>query len=89
MNNNKCPSCDEEWGGVECINCGYAESLDGNQYETPDGLIVTCSEEQAFEKGYISICPVCLFNQITWWEKNDHGKCIECWHKQNKGIDSI
>jgi hypothetical protein len=89
MINNECPSCGEEWGGVECITCGFAQGLNCNQYETPDGLIVSCTEEEAYEKGYIAICPTCLFNEITWWEKEDHEMCIECWHRKNKGIDSL
>jgi hypothetical protein len=64
--------------------CGFTEELGKNQYETPEGLIVNCTEEEAYERGYIFICPICLFNEITYWEKEDHGMCISCWHNENK-----
>lgn len=79
-----CPNCGEYWNGYECDSCGFADELIGNQYETPSGVIVRCTEEQAIERGYISICQVCKENIIQWWEKEDHGMCISCWHKRNK-----
>lgn len=85
MNNeNECPNCNEDWNGVACEACGFAIEIGANEYETPEGNIAHCTEEEAFERGYISICPECLFNVITHWEKEDHGKCIECWHKVNQ-----
>lgn len=73
-----CPHCNNPWDGYECDTCGYAEMLVKNEYETPEGNIVFCSDEQALERGYICHCN--CGNIITWWEKEDHGVCIECWH---------
>lgn len=87
MNNETdiCPACGHEYNGYECDNCGFADNLEQglNQYETPSGNIVWCSEEEAFEREYINICPACCFNVITWWEMEDHGMCIECWHRKH------
>lgn len=83
MNELNCPVCDASMLDWECDRCGYASSLAAEQYETPEGDIVNCSEEEAFDRGYIFICPVDCFNVITWWEMEDHGCCIECWHKNN------
>lgn len=78
-----CPVCGEEWNGYECDNCGFADEILGEEYETPDGIIVRCTEEEAMERGYIFICPICNDNVIQWWEREDHGMCIECWHKRH------
>jgi hypothetical protein len=83
VENNSCPSCGTIMLFGECDECGFAEGLTAGNYETPEGNIVTCSEEEAYERGYISICPECLFQEITWWEREDHGMCITCWHKRN------
>lgn len=83
-NYDNCPSCGENWDGNECEVCGFADNLLDNEYESPEGNIVQCTEEEAFEQGYISICPTCCYHVITWWEKEDHGVCIECWHKQHR-----
>lgn len=85
MNKESCPHCGEEWEGYECHICGFAD-IDGNHYETPEGNIVKCSEEEAIERGYILTCPVCQDKLITWWEQEDHGMCIECWHKKHKNL---
>lgn len=80
MNDNICPNCGEEIIEYDCLSCGYCSlDLDAGTYETPEGNIVNCTEEEALEKGYIFECPSCG-NIITYWEKEDHGKCIECWH---------
>lgn len=79
-----CPSCGEEWDGYECQNCGLADIENVGEYDTPNGMIAYCSEEDAFAMGYVSICTVCCYNVIKWWETEDHGMCIECWHKRNE-----
>lgn len=79
-----CPQCGNEMNSYECDNCGFADIVDGKQYETRGGQIAYCSEEEAFDRGYIHICPACCFSVITWWEMDDHGMCIECWHKQHE-----
>lgn len=78
-----CPSCGSEYNGMECDTCGFADQLEGNQYETRSGIIIYCSEEEAFDRGLIHICPVCCYNVVSWWEMDDHGMCIECWHKKH------
>lgn len=78
----RCPNCNEEWGGYECDTCGFADSLPKNEYESPTGFIDTCTEEEALLRGYLYICPKCE-SYITWWEHEDHGVCIDCWHSQN------
>ncbi len=83
MDTNYCPNCGEEWNGYECDSCGFADDLGTEEYETPHGTIVTCTEEEAFRNGYIAHCPVCKDNVIQWWELQDHGMCIECWHRRN------
>ncbi len=81
-----CPHCGEEWGGYECDVCGFSDVLLKDEYETPEGNITFCSIEQAFERGYIYDCPTCD-NVIMWWEMEDHGRCIECWHNKNHKTD--
>ena len=76
-----CPQCGEAWNGYECDDCGFADLLPLNEYETKDGIIVYCSEELALERGYIYTCE--CGSTITWWEKEDHGMCIDCWHRKN------
>lgn len=83
-NEDICPACGSEFDGHQCDVCGFADQLGGNQYESKSGAIVYCSEEEAFERGYVYICPACCFNVITWWEMEDHGMCIECWHKKHE-----
>lgn len=79
--NDLCPNCGETMEGYDCFSCGYCSlEMNDNEYETPQGNIVHCTEEEAFDNGYIHICPECMYNIITWWEMEDHGKCIECWH---------
>lgn len=78
-----CPHCNEEWDGYECQVCGFSDMLPQDEYETPEGNIVRCSEDQAFDRGYLYKCPSCGAT-ITWWEMEDHGMCIECWHRKNK-----
>lgn len=76
-----CPNCGHQMDGYDCFECGYCSlNLEDNEYETPEGNIVHCTEEEAMERGYIAVCPACGENLITWWEKEDHGKCITCWH---------
>lgn len=83
--NDVCPQCGEEFNGYECDNCGFADLIGDskNQYEARNGNIIWCTEEEAFDKGYISICPSCCYNVVSWWEMDDHGMCIECWHKKH------
>ena len=84
METEYCPHCGEEWNGYECLTCGFAGELFGDEYETPSGTIVRCTEEEAFERGYIFTCPVCNDTVIQWWEMEDHGMCIHCWHNKNR-----
>lgn len=80
-----CPHCgNEEFDGFECYECGFADTLLNSEYETPEGNIVFCSEDTALKEGYIYNCPVCNNHTIMWWEKEDIGMCIECWHKKHK-----
>ena len=86
-----CPQCGgNEWNGYDCIDCGFGLDLPVNQYETPEGNIVSCSEEDAYKNGYIFDCE--CGNRILWWEMQDHGTCITCWHNKNmssrKDIDN-
>ena len=81
------PNCNELWDGTECFTCGFTDGLPDGTYETPEGNIVVCTEEEAFSAGYISICPECLYEIITWWEKEDHGMCLSCWHKKHHTQD--
>lgn len=82
-----CPQCgSHKWGGYECDICGFADNLLDCEYETPSGNIVYCSQEIAFELGYITHCD--CGSVITWWEKEDIGRCIECWHKNRKVVDN-
>ncbi len=86
MENEFCPHCNAvEWDGYECVTCGYSEigTVDG-EYETRSGVIIECTEEEAFDNGLIHICPQCTYNVITWWQLDDHGKCVECWHKERQ-----
>jgi len=78
-----CPHCGSAWTGYECGICGFSDTLLKNEYETPTGFITHCTEKEAFKEGYIYMCPACDENIITWWENEDHGKCIDCWHRQN------
>lgn len=34
-----------------------------------------------------TLCPQCTTNTIPEWLVEDHGKCIECWHKENKNVN--
>lgn len=82
---NKCPNCGEDMDFYDCHSCGYCSlDLDCNEYETPEGNITACTEEQAYERGYIFDCE--CGNQIQWWEKEDHGKCVSCWDKDNRPL---
>lgn len=81
---DNCPHCGDEWDGYECNTCGFSDTLPVNQYETPEGNIVVCTEDQAIERGYLDFCPSCAAI-ITWWELEDHEMCIDCWHNKNKG----
>lgn len=83
MHETNCPNCNDPWNGEECFTCGFADDLPQNEYKTPEGSIVQCTEEQAFEQGLILICPVCCYNIVVWWEMDDHGCCIECWHRNH------
>lgn len=85
---NRCPNCNEEMDGYDCYTCGYCSlNLDDNEYETHEGNIVHCSEDEAFQRGYIHMCPVCGENIITWWEMEDHSNCVTCWHSdREKGL---
>lgn len=79
-----CPSCGDFQSGSECDNCGFSYLYGGQKpYETPEGNIVNCTEEEALEEGYISMCPMCGEHIITWWELEDHGMCINCWHRRH------
>jgi len=84
----RCQHCGEcDFNGLDCMTCGFGLELPLNQYETPSGNIVTCTEEEAFDNGYITKCPHCG-DTILWWEMEDHGSCITCWHVKNKSIDN-
>lgn len=79
----RCPHCgDLEWNGYDCLNCGFGSELPIGQYETPEGNIVNCTEDEAFENGYIYECE--CGSTILWWEQRDHGSCIHCWHEKNR-----
>lgn len=80
-----CPNCNAEMDGFDCYNCGYCSlELDDNEYETPEGNIAYCTEDEALENGYIYMCPHCGEKIITWWEMRDHGKCVTCWDVDNR-----
>lgn len=82
-----CPNCGGEMSMYDCMSCGYCSlTLEDNEFETPQGNITKCSLEEAYERGYIFDCE--CGNQITWWEQEDHGKCIQCWHNSNS-IDKV
>lgn len=80
-----CPHCGAVLDTDDCNVCGFSLfPRDANQYETPEGNIDTCTEDEAIERGYVMNCPECGEHLITWWEKEDHGMCITCWHNKNK-----
>lgn len=83
MNAEFCPHCGEEWGGYECDLCGFADIPSGNEYETQEGNIVRCTEEEALDAGYLKLCPICTESVVPFWEVDDVGMCVKCWHKQN------
>ena len=58
-----------------CDSCDYRDPL--GYYEAPDNVIELCTNEQAIEKGLIMDCPKCK-KQMTYWEKDEYGKCIMC-----------
>lgn len=83
MNSEFCPHCGEEWSGYECDVCGFADTPFGNEYETPEGNVVRCTEDEALEKGYAKFCPECKESVVPYWEIEDVGMCVTCWHKKN------
>ncbi len=81
-----CPDCGAEIYDSFCEYCGYDETrFADNQYEARNGTIVSCSHDEAMQMGIIYNCPICEDNTITWWEMDDHGMCVSCWHRKNKG----
>lgn len=81
-----CPECGSLMYDHDCEVCGFSNFPEGrDEYETPQGTIAHCTEEEALDAGYIMLCPTCAEQVITWWENEDHGCCITCWHSKNKG----
>jgi len=80
-----CPKCGKEteqhdasssllWSW-NCESCGWNDPKD--YYEGRDNVLELITKEEAIAKGLIFDCPDCK-ERMTWWEKEDFGKCICC-----------